>query len=271
MVRTTPTGQLAPRFERHSPVSGDPLYEFSTFRSFRAQVGVDGIARRERIAFDLLIAPTRGRGSHEVDFQTTHLDRNHWLYVRAGQVHRWGPVTYEADLVVLQPVTGAAHWQPGPHRITFTDPQLAELRPLLDFAKVDRTNPDPVVMEVTRDLLFEWLQRGATQHKQNPLHAGFQNLLELHVVDMRSVDDYAVILGVTRRELADACRSAGGRHPQKMIDDALLLEAKRLFAQSNATVPAVASFLGFDTHSFDKFFRRAEGQRLDRWLSANLT
>lgn len=270
MVRTSSNGQLAPRFERHQPVAGDAPFEVSTFRRFRARVGASAIQRRERIAFDLVIAPTRGRGSHEVDYRTVHLDRNHWVYVRAGQVHRWGPVTYEADLIVFEPLPGTAHWRPGPHPITLTDPQLDEMKPVLEFAKIERTHPDQRVMEVTRDLLVEWMLRGTSESVEDSLYSRFQNLLEVQVVDQREIDHYAKALGVSTSDLVAACRAAGDRHPQKMIEAALLLEAKRLFAQPNASVPAVASFLGFETADFARFFRRLEGQRLDRWLSQNV-
>ena len=267
MVRTPFHGQPLTPFARYQPSLSDPLFESSTARWFRSQVGPSRLFTYERSQFDVVIAPTQGRGTHEVDFETAHLDRHHWLYIRAGQAHRWGPSTYEADLILLQPAGSSVHWQPGPRTIVFTDAQLADVAPLLEFINVQREHADPVVMSTTRDLIFEWLRLGERDVKLEPLCIDFRNLLEVRVTDVRTVDHYAKLLGCTTRELVDSCRKARCAHPKKMIEQALLLEAKRLLTQPNGSVGAVASFLGFDEARFARFFRRAEGQRLDSWIA----
>lgn len=266
MVRTPLQRQQLRPFARYQPSVSDPLFECSTVRWFRAQVGPAHLYSYERSPFDLVIAPTQGQGVHEVDFEEVNVDRHHWLYVRAGQAHRWGPPTYEADLILLQPAPGIVHWLHGPRSIVFTDTQLADVAPLLEFAKIERSNQDPVVMRVTRDLMFGWLRLGDRNGKTEPLCADFRNLLEVHVADVRSVGHYATMLGCAPRELIDSCRKAGCGHPKKMIDDALLLEAKRLLIQPNGSPAAVASFLDFDESRFSRFFKRHEGQKLSSWI-----
>ncbi len=279
MVGTTPGGQQQVANARAHPVAqqfapsvaADPLFECSTARWFRARVGPAALRNYERIAYDLVIAPTQGRGTHDVDFETARLDRHHWLYVRAGQAHRWGPSIYEADLILLQPAAGTIHWQPGPRVITFTDDQLADVASLLEFAKIERSRPDPQVMAATRELLFGWLRLGAPSERLEPLCINFRNLLEVRVVDVRTVDRYASMLGCSPKELTAACRRAGCAHPKKMIDAALHLEAKRLLCQANASPPAVASFLDFDDRQFARFFKRHERQGLESWMVEHLS
>lgn len=269
MVDANLSGQQLATFVRYQPTAGDPPFECSTIRRFRALAGPTRLQNYERVRFDVVIAPTQGRGTHDVDFETFHLDRHHWLYIRAGQAHRWGRPLYEADLILLQPAARTLQWQPEPGPITFTDAALADVEPLLTFAKVARANPDPVVMDQTRQLLFHWLRLGRSI-PGDPLVVAFLDLLDVRAVDVRDVAAYAALIGCPMRELVRACRAAGTDHPQKLIDSAVVLEAKRLLAQPNGSVPVVASFLGFDESQFRKFFKRTAGQKVDKWTDQHL-
>ncbi len=270
MVEVNQTEGELTRPARYQPVDGDPPFECLGLRTFRWQVGPGILFRHKRIQFDLVIAPTQGRGTHIVDFTPVNLDRNHWLHIRPGQTHRFVRSNFEADLILFQPISAAPR-EPGPRTLQFTDDQLDNLAPLLNFIKIDRGGRgDRRVMSVTRALLIEQLKLDARPANHQPLCEEFQRLVEMRVTELRSVSDYAALLSCSTRDLAHACRRSRAGEPQKIIDQALLLEAKRLLSQQNATVANVASFLDFGEASFVRFFKRTNGQRLTDWVDEHL-
>jgi len=85
-------------------------------------------------------------------------------------------------------------------------------------------------------------------------------LLEREFMHLHLVSDYAARLSVSTKTLTLAVRACTGQTPLQMIDDRLVLEAKRLLRLSDLTVKEIAYHLGFDSPSnFVKFFRRHTG------------
>lgn len=249
------------------------LFECATLRELQERVSPEQLQRPERIQFDLIIAPTVGSGEHEVDFIRAPINRNHWVHIRAGQAHRWLLGGYDADLILLEPLPDNSLWHPGPRVIFFDNEQLRDVGHLMTFLRTqNRRNIDPVVMQVTRDLMVEWFRLdGDLIDSDNQLYDQFRNLIERRITEVRSVEGYAQLLGASSRSLKRACRQAGADQPKVLIEQGLVLEAKRLFVQSNATITNVASFLGFDdVASFASFFRRVDGQTPTQWQAQHL-
>lgn len=92
------------------------------------------------------------------------------------------------------------------------------------------------------------------------LVARFRELVEAHYREGLPMAAYARRLGVTVARLRGACLKAAGASPLRLVQDRLLLEAKRALLYSNMTVAEVAYQLGFeDPAYFSRFFAKAEG------------
>ena len=92
------------------------------------------------------------------------------------------------------------------------------------------------------------------------LHARFRALVEAHVADHLAVGTYADRLGVTESRLDRAVRAVTGRSAFEMVQDRLLLEARRKLIYIAAPVSKLAYELGFDDPAyFWRFFRRRTG------------
>lgn len=266
-------GDAAPETGGGRSAVDQRLFECATLGELQARVAPERLRQVERIQFDLIIAPTRGSGEHEVDYIRAPINRHHWVHIRAGQAHRWIPDGYEADLILLEPLIGNGLWHPGPRVIFFDSAQLRDVAPLIEFLRMqNRPRIDPVVMKTTRDLMVEWFRLdGDDLGTDDTLYIEFRNLLERRVTELRSVGKYAELLKTTPRALKRACRQAGAGQPKDLIEQALVLEAKRVFAQPNATIENVASFLGFtDVDHFVGFFRRVDGQTPTQWAARHL-
>jgi len=85
----------------------------------------------------------------------------------------------------------------------------------------------------------------------------FKELVELSYKEQKRVSFYAKAVGVTEKRLNLATARILGRHPKHLIDDRVMLEAKRLLAHSTDSVKEIGFLLGFDEPTnFIKFFRK---------------
>lgn len=93
------------------------------------------------------------------------------------------------------------------------------------------------------------------------LVARFREAVEADYRSGAAVEAYAERLGVTPTRLRRACWSAARTTPSRLIQDRLLLEAKRALLYSNMTVAETAYYLGFDDPAyFSRFFAQRERQ-----------
>lgn len=105
---------------------------------------------------------------------------------------------------------------------------------------------------------------GANRAAQGPhaqLVARFREMIERRYRTGAPIEDYSKDLGVTTSRLRDACLKVAGAAPTRLIQDRILLEARRALLYTNMTVAEVAFHLGFnDPAYFTRFFSKAVGQ-----------
>lgn len=90
--------------------------------------------------------------------------------------------------------------------------------------------------------------------------ARFRQLLEIHFHSNKPIEEYAKALKISHSRLRAACIEIAHRSPLQLVQDRLLLEAKRLLLYSNMSVSEAGYYLGFeDPAYFTRFFTRAAG------------
>lgn len=88
----------------------------------------------------------------------------------------------------------------------------------------------------------------------------YLSLVEAHYKEHRPLDFYAASLEVTPDHLSRTCRKMLGKGALQVLQDRLLLEARRLLAYTAMPVGAIAHQLGFeDSTYFTKSFGRGLG------------
>ncbi|MDB5438527.1 MAG: transcriptional regulator, AraC family [Caulobacteraceae bacterium] len=96
---------------------------------------------------------------------------------------------------------------------------------------------------------------------QAELVARFRALVEARFRTGARVDAYAAGLGVSPARLREACQRITGFSPTRLIQERIVLEARRALLYSNMTVAELAHGLGFDDPAyFSRFFTRQAGQ-----------
>lgn len=89
----------------------------------------------------------------------------------------------------------------------------------------------------------------------------FIKTLELRFREHLPIDHYAATLGIGNAHLNALCRRLAGQSALQMINQRLLLEAKRDLVYTSMTIAEVSDNLGFsDPAYFSRFFKRCTGQ-----------
>lgn len=85
----------------------------------------------------------------------------------------------------------------------------------------------------------------------------FKDLLETNYRKLKQVSNYAKKISVTEKRLNQATSKILDKSPKQMIDERVMLEAKRLLAHTNESVKEIGFDLGFDEPTnFIKYFRK---------------
>ncbi|MDA7089235.1 helix-turn-helix domain-containing protein [Pseudomonas sp. SA3-5] len=89
----------------------------------------------------------------------------------------------------------------------------------------------------------------------------FTRLLEIHFREHLAIERYAAELGISAAHLNALCRRLAGQSALQLINQRLLLEAKRCLVYTAMTVNQVSDSLGFSEPAyFSRFFKRGSGQ-----------
>lgn len=88
----------------------------------------------------------------------------------------------------------------------------------------------------------------------------FKRLVEKNFVSIREVGQYAAMLHITPKHLADVTKEHTGKSPKELINDMLLLEARVLLGSTDQTITEIAHRLQFgDQSHFCHFIKQHTG------------
>ncbi len=92
------------------------------------------------------------------------------------------------------------------------------------------------------------------------LVARFREAIEAGFTRSHALEDYARRLGVSVTQLRAACRAAARQPPTMLIQDRIVIEAKRILIYTDARVSSAAYRLGFDDPAyFSRLFQKRTG------------
>ncbi|MER6957642.1 AraC family transcriptional regulator [Streptomyces sp. NPDC000618] len=259
-----------------TPVAG---FETMELAALRRRVPDGSLERVHRVAFHALTLITEGTGGHTVDFVTHPCRPGTLLWVRPGQVQRFGPAealngTHLLFTAAFPPLfAGADHlltdWYAPVCRQLGAGREYTTLSTLLAQLTAEYDRPAGSVSgEILRYLLAAVLLQidrlphpdGDSGGDGGEVYARFCAELERSYATTRRAEDYARHLGFTVKTLTRACVAATGQSVKQVIDGRVGLEAQRLLAHTDAPVGVVSRRLGFSQPTnFGKFFIRLTG------------
>jgi AraC family transcriptional activator of pobA len=89
----------------------------------------------------------------------------------------------------------------------------------------------------------------------------FKKLLDDKFRTVKSVSGYSVLMSVSEKKLNRATTLTLGKTPKVLIDERVVLEAKRMLVHTNNSIKEIGFNLGFEEPTnFIKYFRKHEGK-----------
>lgn len=91
-------------------------------------------------------------------------------------------------------------------------------------------------------------------------------LIAAKYTEVKSVEGYATLLGVTTKHINSVCRSQTGSTAKSVIDNTIISHIKTELSSTDQTVSEISFNMGFDEPSeMCRFFRRIEGVSPGQW------
>jgi AraC-like DNA-binding protein len=101
---------------------------------------------------------------------------------------------------------------------------------------------------------------GSTPGSTHEAYAWFRDHIEEHFRHWHKVGEYADRLGYSARTLNRLARRHTGLSAKELIDERIVLEAKRQLSHTDASASEIADGLGFhDASNFSSYFRGQAG------------
>jgi AraC-like DNA-binding protein len=263
--------------KKRQPAVDIPRVAFSSSRPLGVEVlSLSDLIRRRPVRrpgrphrpdFHHLLLVTKGRGSHVIDFVRHSLAAGMVVSVAAGQVHQFGhEPTLEARLVVFRPeaLSRAMSLEPclrlPPDRWSLANTLVEGLASACAAAADGKERSRALVFALLHALV-RTVDVGPERPERGGLLGRFHAAVEREFRRAHEVAAYAAILRCSTRTLTRHCLRVEGRPAKRVIDDRLVLEARRHLAHADLSVAALSAELGFSepTH-FVKFFRRVSGE-----------
>ena len=231
----------------------------------------------------------RGHGVHHVDFTDYPVTDNTIFFIAPGQVHAFdGPNDYEGVIIHFNASFMADEES---SESVFLKYDVFNAYDSLPYCKITNEEADRLMLLVN-EMNREYSLSGAFAHKDymqylvrlflirvqrsgerrevpklyvssiaNRTFVRFRQLLEQNFHSVHTVQEYADMLNISARTLTKYVSQSAHRSPLQIINERIVLEAKRQIQHSTLSIKEVAYQLGFEDPSyFVKFFKRLTGK-----------
>lgn len=228
----------------------------------------DGVP--ERPMFEHFIIVRGGHGLHTVDFEDIDLHAGRMVRVRPGQLKQWtASPDLDAVFVLARNAHDAEHWFAGaPSTCDLDDELHATVLAIVESLQRTQstfvtTGTGTALQQALWNSLVAAFDTAIAHTQPTPPapYAAFMAAIEADPSRSRNVQDHVADLGWSERTVRRACLEVTGLTPKQLLDQRVLLEAKRILAHTERPAASIAAELGFtEPTNFQKFFGRLTGQ-----------
>lgn len=232
--------------------------------------------------FFFILALHKGAGIHEIDFTPYNIHNNSIFIVRPGQVHRLELAAsstgfiLEFDRSFYQPqyTDTVQRWKKasGKNYCQVEAVRFMKLHSFLVSISDELANKEDGYLEAITanlDLFFlEYVRQSqhsgtTTNHNNSYTQERFEelvHLLEANIGRLKSVAQYAGLLNLSPYQLNAITKASVGKTVSDLINEQIILEAKRYLLATPGQVKDVADHLGYeDVSYFTRFFKKHTG------------
>jgi len=244
--------------------------------------GSDLIHDLHKHDFYFVLALQQGKGLHEIDFIPYPIQHQSIFILRPGQVHKLalqaGSTGFlmEFDLTFYQPqhsisgqrwkkVTSKNYCEVEAARYQKLHALLANVLHEFDtkqegYAAMIKANLDIFFIEYIRQSRNrEEIEKPKTVYAQERFEE-FCLLLEANIGSIKNVSQYAELLNLSAFQLNAITKTSVGKTVSDLINDQIILEAKRYLLATSNQIKDIADLLGYeDVSYFIRFFKKQTG------------
>lgn len=232
--------------------------------------------------FFFILAINNGNGSHEIDFIHYPVQEHAIFFLRPGQVHR---LELDAGTTgfLLEFNTEFYHPQGKPsnprlrkagnkNHCVPEESRFSKLQALLTTMFHEYTAREEGYRDVLKaclDIFFIEFARQSPNPKGEPANTNpyvqerfedFLELLEKHLATRKQVSQYTEMMNLSAYQLNEITKSSIGKTASELINEHIVLEAKKYLLATSNQIKDIADHLGYeDTSYFIRFFRKHTG------------
>lgn len=237
-----------------------------------------------RHSFYALIVVVSGMGEQVIDLENFELISNRVFLINYGQVHTWKQFNKLKGYVVLFTTEFYNLIFTGHHKIK-SDAAIIQNRPYIDLDKAELLewkktlslielefqNKDSVSNEIIclllKVLVLKYNSNNTvatiSQNKSSRkigITQNYKSLIGQYYKEWKLPKYYTQLLYVTPNYLNSICNKVEGVSATQLIQQRVVLEAKRLLSHTDLTATQIAYELGFEDNShFGKYFKNVTG------------
>lgn len=236
--------------------------------------------------FFFLLALTRGEGIHEIDFVQYKVINRSIFFLRPGQIHQLelkaGALGYllefDFDFYAQSNKTSAHRLRKASntHFYVLDENQIAKLNSILSHIHDEFTNKREFYVEViisNLEIFFIELVRQSSERNSGAMTSRFyiqerfeefMELIETHIITHKHVSQYTELMLLSPYQLNQMTKTVVGKTASQLINEQIILEAKRFLIATPDQVKEVADHLGYeDVSYFIRFFKKHTGHSPD--------
>ncbi len=269
----------------HPVLSIDPSFPFvmTEFDIMHNRAQADSPHRHDY--YELLFIED-GAGKHIIDYESYEIKPPAFYFLSKGQIHFWRlnkalsgkailfpreflipPATsfnHEGDLAVFNGLSKAPY-------VCVDNDNLPKIHELLNNIKEEFSRKSDCSLSMLRAYVHILLtnlfriyakeQNENFMDNSNAMVREFRQLVTENYLSLRSVQEYADMIGISATHLRDTVKDITGYSPGQLIRQEIIFEAKRRLANTEATTALIGYALNFeDTSYFSRFFKRETGK-----------
>ncbi len=244
--------------------------------------GKDLVHDLHRHDFFFILAMQNGIGNHEIDFTDYEIQNNSIFILRPGQVHQLklkaGSTGFlaEFDSGFYNPKDKLANQRlikaGNKNFCAFEAERFKKLQDVLAYIFNEYTLKQEGYIEVIKanlDIFFiEFIRQssnpqGNTKSSNTYAQERFEEFMEListHITTHKQVSQYADLLSLSTYQLNSITKATVGKPASELINEQIILEAKRYLLATPNQVKDIADHLGYEDISyFIRFFKKHTG------------
>jgi AraC family transcriptional activator of pobA len=244
--------------------------------------GKDLVHHLHKHDFFFVLALQKGQGIHEIDFIKHHLQDNTIFILRPGQVHQLElkadctGYLLEFDTAFYQPKNSITDqgWRTTMNK-NYCEVEVSRFKKLLSTLSnifneyTDKEDGYVQAITANLDLFFlEYVRQSrnlnnTSKNTNNYSQERFEDLvdlLETNIGSLKNVSQYADLLNLSPYQLNAITKASVGKTVSELINEQIILEAKRYLLATPNQIKDVADHLGYeDVSYFIRFFKKHTG------------